>query len=160
RSPFRACTAGRRSRRFAGISRSATTRSGHRPWRRPARIGPTTRDGPDSGSRGALVAASAARVMEEHQVQDEVDDRARGQVDRQPLLPMASVSGALVLCRHDKPPLWIERLIGTTNRDFLRIAGFTGVGTERGRIKDATSPGSYPPACPRARSYPGACDPP
>src|SRR5215831_19041072 len=48
---------------------------------------------PDRGFLLIAEPAAASPVVEEHEEHDQVDDRGGGQVDGQPLLPLAAVSG-------------------------------------------------------------------
>src|SRR5437667_11368536 len=83
------------------------------PRRRPGRTGITTKDGRASGSVPAA-SSCTSRVVEEHEVQDDVQDRRDGDVDPEPLLPSAPVAGALVLCGH-RSLLPSGALFGTTD---------------------------------------------
>src|SRR5215470_3022248 len=68
---------------------------------------------PDRGLLLVAEAAAASPVVKEHEEHDQVDDRGGGQVDGQPLLPLAAVSG---LClSHCPPPSFAsDRFTGST----------------------------------------------
>src|SRR6516162_10713352 len=68
---------------------------------------------PDRGLLLVAEAATTSPVVEEREEHDQVDDRGGGQVDGQPLLPLAAVSGFCL--SHCPPPSSAsDRFTGST----------------------------------------------
>src|SRR5215813_3646362 len=68
---------------------------------------------PDRGLLLVAEAAAASPVVEEHEEHDQVDNRRGGQIDGQPLLPLAAVSGFCL--GHCPPPSFVSgRFTGIT----------------------------------------------
>jgi len=73
---------------------------------------------PGSGLLSVAETSAASLVAEEHEEHDQVDDHGDGQVDGQPLLPPAAVSGFCL--SHCPPPSFVSDPFTGTTYERLR----------------------------------------